>query len=200
MVFLGESSGARMPDHMGSRGMGMLLGNDGTQYQRMRETPWASATLGLSYGSSSWYAVLSEFNVMRKGAVMAVASPNVTSLAIGKPMDPEELGGWKLLTGVSGLADLAVDTDQQALDDYLIQAGVEGAVLRLGTCPACIGLRLGRALTRAPCRLARCRLSRPRGSRPRRWYCPGRRHQRPRQRPAGRRQRHRASRRPRPAA
>ena len=25
MVFLGESSGARMPDHMGSRGMGLLL-------------------------------------------------------------------------------------------------------------------------------------------------------------------------------
>ena len=34
IVFLGESSGARMPDHMGSRGMGTLLGNDGTQYQR----------------------------------------------------------------------------------------------------------------------------------------------------------------------
>ena len=28
LVFLGESSGARMPDHMGSRGMGSLLGND----------------------------------------------------------------------------------------------------------------------------------------------------------------------------
>src|SRR3546814_2591721 len=66
MVFLGESSGARMPDHMGSHGMGTLLGNDPAQYQRMRETPWVSATLGHSYGSSSWYAVLSDFNVMRK--------------------------------------------------------------------------------------------------------------------------------------
>ena len=28
LVFLGESSGARMPDHMGARGMGSLLGND----------------------------------------------------------------------------------------------------------------------------------------------------------------------------
>ncbi len=74
LVFLGESSGARMPDHMGSRGMGTLLGNDGAQYQRMRETPWVSATLGASYGSSSWYAVLSDFCVMRKGAVLAVSS------------------------------------------------------------------------------------------------------------------------------
>ena len=40
LVFLGESSGARMPDHIGSRGMGLLLGNDGLQYRRMRETPW----------------------------------------------------------------------------------------------------------------------------------------------------------------
>src|SRR3546814_8753234 len=31
MVFLGESSGARMPDHMGSHGMGTLLGNDPAQ-------------------------------------------------------------------------------------------------------------------------------------------------------------------------
>ena len=40
IVFLGEVSGARMPDHMGARGMGALLGNDRTQYVRMRETPW----------------------------------------------------------------------------------------------------------------------------------------------------------------
>jgi acetyl-CoA carboxylase carboxyltransferase component len=31
-------------------------------------------------------------------------------------VDPEDLGGWKILTGVSGLADLAVDTDEQVLD------------------------------------------------------------------------------------
>ena len=46
-----------------ARGMGTLLGGDGTQYQRMREIPWISATLGLSYGSSSWYAALSDFSV-----------------------------------------------------------------------------------------------------------------------------------------
>ena len=50
---------------------------------------------------------MSDFVVMRKGAIMAVASPSVTSLAIRKPIDPEDLGGWKLLTGVSGLADLS---------------------------------------------------------------------------------------------
>ena len=116
IVFLGESSGARMPDHMGSRGMGTLLGNDGTQYQRTRETPWAAATLGLSYGSSSWYAVLSDFNVIRKGAVLAVSSSLLASLAIKEDVDPQELGGWRLHAEVTGFADMVVDTDEEALD------------------------------------------------------------------------------------
>jgi methylmalonyl-CoA decarboxylase subunit alpha len=116
IVFLGESSGARMPDHMGSRGMGTLLGNDATQYQRMRETPWTSATLGMSYGSSSWYAVLSDFNVMRKGAVLAVSSSLLASLAIKEDVDPQALGGWRLHAEVTGFADRVVDTDEEALD------------------------------------------------------------------------------------
>jgi acetyl-CoA carboxylase carboxyltransferase component len=115
LIFLGESSGARMPDRMGAAGRA-IIAQDPTEYQRLRETPWVSALLGACYGSSTWYSAMSDFVVMRKGAVMAVASPNVTSIAINKPVDPEELGGWKLLTGVSGLADLAVDTDEQALD------------------------------------------------------------------------------------
>jgi len=125
LVFLGESSGARMPDHMGSRGMGALLGNDGAQYQRMREIPWASATLGLSYGSSTWYSVMSDFHVMRKGAVLAVSSSLLASLAIREEVDPQELGGWKLHAEVTGFADLVVDSDEEALDairhflDYL---------------------------------------------------------------------------------
>ena len=113
-VFLGESSGARMPDRMGASGRA-ILAQDPTEYQRLRESPWVSALLGQCYGSSTWYAAMSDFVVMRKGSVMAIASPGVTSIAIGKPIDPEELGGWKLLTGVSGLADMAVDTDEQAL-------------------------------------------------------------------------------------
>ena len=115
MVFLGESSGARMPDHMGSRGMGSLLGNDGTQYMRMRETPWVSATLGYSYGSSSWYAVLSDFSVIRKGAVLAVSSAQLASLAIKEAVDPEVMGGWKVHAEVTGFADAVAETDAEAL-------------------------------------------------------------------------------------
>jgi len=116
IVFLGESSGARMPDTMGSRGMGAMLGNDPTQYRRMRETPWAAAVLGYCFGSATWYTCCSDFRVMRKGAIMAVSSPRLASLAIGENVEPEELGGWQLHAQTTGLIDTFVDTDQEALD------------------------------------------------------------------------------------
>lgn len=115
IVFLGESSGARMPDNMGATGMSSLLGNDPQQYVRERETPWATAILGNCFGSSAWYACLSDFTVMRKGAVMAVASPVLASMATGETVEPEELGGAKFHSEVTGLVDAIVDTDEEAL-------------------------------------------------------------------------------------
>lgn len=116
MVFLGESSGARMPDTMGARGMGLGLGNDPTQYQRMRETPWAAAVLGMCYGSSFLYTCCSDFRVIRKGGVMAVSSPRLVELATNEKIDAEELGGWQLHTEVTGLIDMVVETDEEAIE------------------------------------------------------------------------------------
>lgn len=115
LIFFGESSGARMPDNMGARGMGSLLGNDPQQYVRQRETPWASAVLGQCFGSSAWYTCLADFTVMRKGAVLAVASPLLASLAIGEKVEGEELGGWKLHSETTGLVDRVVETDEEAV-------------------------------------------------------------------------------------
>ena len=115
LVFLGESSGARMPDRMGAAGRA-IMGQDPHEYRRMRETPWAAALLGQCYGSSTWYACMSDYVVMLKGATMAVASERVTALAIDQAVDREELGGWRLHTTVSGLVDAAVESDAAALD------------------------------------------------------------------------------------
>ncbi len=154
LVFLGESSGARMPDHMGSRGMGTLLGNDGTQYRRMREVPWASATLGYCYGSSTWYSVMSDFNVMRKGAVLAVSSSLLASLAIREEVDAQELGGWQLHAEVTGFADMVVDSDEEAIDaikrflDYLPSHHNEAPPVR--AVPAGSGAQMGEVLKHLP--------------------------------------------------
>jgi acetyl-CoA carboxylase carboxyltransferase component len=116
LVFLGESSGARLPDNMGARGMGSLLGLDPHQYLRQRESPWVSAALGLCYGSSTWYCCLADFNVMRKGAIVAVSSSLLASLAMNDTVEAEELGGWRVHADVTGMADRVVDTDEEALD------------------------------------------------------------------------------------
>ena len=116
LVFLGESSGARLPDNMGARGMGSLLALDPQQYLRQRESPWVSAALGLCYGSSTWYCCLADFNVMRKGAIVAVSSSLLASLAMNDTVDAEELGGWRVHAETTGFADQVVDTDEEALD------------------------------------------------------------------------------------
>ncbi|HYC46776.1 MAG TPA: carboxyl transferase domain-containing protein [Burkholderiales bacterium] len=116
LVFLGESSGARLPDNMGARGMGSLLGQDPHQYLRARESPWVSAALGLCYGSSTWYSVLADFNVMRKGAIVAVSSSLLASLAMNDTVEAEELGGWRVHAEITGFADQVADTDEEAID------------------------------------------------------------------------------------
>jgi acetyl-CoA carboxylase carboxyltransferase component len=114
IVFLGESTGARMPDVMGADSIGSK--DDPLEYQRTREVPWAAGVLGHCYGSSAWYGSMSDFMVMRKGAIMAVSSPRLISMAIGKKVDPEELGGWRVHAEVSGLADQTADSDEEAVD------------------------------------------------------------------------------------
>jgi acetyl-CoA carboxylase carboxyltransferase component len=116
IVFFGESSGARLPDTMGARGMGLGLGSDPTQYQRMRETPWAASVLGYCYGSSFLYTCCSDFRVMRKGGVMAVSSPGLIELATNEKISPEELGGWQIHSEVTGLIDQVVESDEEAVD------------------------------------------------------------------------------------
>lgn len=114
LVYLCECSGARIPDVMG--GTGIHKTGEYFNMSRDRSHPVAAAVLGQCYGGGSWRAVTSDFVVMRKGAVMAISSMNVTSVAISEESDPEDLGGWRLQTEVTGQADLAVDSDEEALD------------------------------------------------------------------------------------
>jgi methylmalonyl-CoA decarboxylase subunit alpha len=116
LVVIGESTGARLPDAMGSRGMGQLLGNDITQFRRLRETPLAAAALGPSFGSSTWLTCQADFSVMQKGAVVAVSSPRLVSMALGEKVDEQELGGWRLHAEVTGLVDQVVDREEEVFD------------------------------------------------------------------------------------
>lgn len=114
-MHVGESTGARLPDAMGSKGMGQLLGNDTTQFRRMRDTPWVAAALDTSFGSSAWQCCCADFAVMKKGSIMSVSSPRLVSMAIGEKVDLEALGGWRLHAEQTGLIDQFVDTDLEAM-------------------------------------------------------------------------------------
>jgi acetyl-CoA carboxylase carboxyltransferase component len=114
-VHIGESTGARLPDAMGSKGMGSLLGNDITQFRRMRDTPWVAAALDTAFGSSAWLCCCADFAVMKKGSIMSVSSPRLVSMAIGEKVDLEELGGWRLHAEQTGLIDQFADTDEEAM-------------------------------------------------------------------------------------
>jgi acetyl-CoA carboxylase carboxyltransferase component len=113
IVYLGESTGVRMPDIMGGAGMATL--SDRRRFLRRRETPWASAVFGYSFGSAAWHTVCSDLRVFRKGAVMAVSSPGLVSRATGQRVDGEDLGGWRVHADVTGIADVVVDTDEEAM-------------------------------------------------------------------------------------
>lgn len=115
LVLLNESSGARIPDTMGAIGTGSL-GQDPTQFLRMREIPYVAAVLGPAFGTACWFTQLSDFVAMRKDAQLAISSPRVTEIAIRQKVDPMELAGWRMQAEVTGKVDYGVDTDEEALD------------------------------------------------------------------------------------
>ena len=114
-VLFNESSGARIPDTMGAIGTG-TLGQDPTQFIRMREIPYVAAVLGPAFGTACWFTQLSDFVVMRKDAQLAISSPKVTEIAIRQKIDPMELAGWRMQAEVVGKVDYGVDTDEEAID------------------------------------------------------------------------------------
>ncbi|MBT3765216.1 MAG: methylmalonyl-CoA carboxyltransferase [Rhodospirillales bacterium] len=113
IVFLSESTGVRMPDIMGE-GMGNT--NEGPRFLRKRESPWVSAIMGYALGSAAWHACAADFNVFRKGSVLAVSSERMVSKALGRDVTGEELGGWKVHADHTGFADAVADTDEDAID------------------------------------------------------------------------------------
>lgn len=113
LVLLNECAGSRIPDIMGAQGLHRA--GEHSELWRDRSSPWAAAVLGLTYGDGSFYAAMSDFVVMRKGAVFAVSSEHVTSVALAEEEDPKVFGGWESQSKVTGLVDRVVDTDEEAI-------------------------------------------------------------------------------------
>jgi len=114
LILLNECAGSRIPDIMGAQGLHRA--GEHSELWRDRSSPWVAAILGTTYGDGSFYASMSDFVVMRKGASMAVSSEHVTSIALGENGDPKQFGSWEVQTAITGVVDHAVDSDEEALD------------------------------------------------------------------------------------
>lgn len=114
LINLMECGGGRLPDVMGAAGIG--AGGESGYYFRRRVVPTAAGVLGLTYGRGAFVCVMSDFTVMRRDAILAVSSPNVTSGSIGEAESLEELGGAQVHGKITGLVDKIVDSDQEALE------------------------------------------------------------------------------------
>lgn len=115
-IYLGEAGGARMPDIMGSRGLASFGGGGIDTYlqlmTRVRETPMITAILGECYGMPTWMACLSDFVVQVKGSAMGVSGPRVLEQAISEVVADEELGGWRVHSEITGMADRVAEDEE----------------------------------------------------------------------------------------
>ncbi|MGE0734255.1 MAG: acyl-CoA carboxylase subunit beta [Alphaproteobacteria bacterium] len=114
LVFLSENGGGRLPDAMGAEGMAGL--GRQVDYRRTRQSPWVSAVLGQCFGNAAFQACISEYVVMRRDAVMAVASPRVTAVAVSEKSTGTAVGSADMHLEETGFVDHAVDGDEEALD------------------------------------------------------------------------------------
>lgn len=79
--------------------------------------PLVAAMMGQGFAGPTNYAALADFVVMVKGmATMGMAGPALVKAGTGQNVDKEELGGASVQVATHGLADLAVDSEEECLD------------------------------------------------------------------------------------
>jgi acetyl-CoA carboxylase carboxyltransferase component len=99
--------------------------------------PQIALVFGPSPAGSAYLPALCDFVVMvNKNASVYLGSPRMAEMAIGEKVTMEEMGGALMHNQVSGLGDMLVDTEQEALDaarkylEYMPQNWEEKVPLR----------------------------------------------------------------------
>lgn len=115
LVWLFDGAGARTDEYVGQ---GLAPMHHFMQVARLSgHSPQVAAVMGPSAGDSSLLAAMMEFIVMVRGtSMLAAGGPPLVASGTGETVSKEDLGGADLHCAVSGVADNAVDTEQEALD------------------------------------------------------------------------------------
>jgi acetyl-CoA carboxylase carboxyltransferase component len=116
MIWLIDSAGARIQEAIGSTfaGSGFLFREESIM---SGVVPMVAAMMGPGAAGTAYIPALSDFVPMVKGTShMALGGPPLVKAVVGEDITAEELGGSKVHTEVSGVADLEVADDAACID------------------------------------------------------------------------------------
>jgi methylmalonyl-CoA decarboxylase subunit alpha len=124
LVYLVDSAGARIDEqfesYAGRRAWGNIFYN---QVQLSGRVPQACIMFGPSPAGSAYVPALCDLTIMVDGAATAyLGSPRMSEMATGEKVTLEEMGGARMHCEVSGLGDVLVSSEHEALAtlrDYL---------------------------------------------------------------------------------
>lgn len=115
MIWLLDSAGARIQEAVGSlfAGTGQLFFDE---VIASGVIPQVAALMGPCAAGTAYIPGLADFVPMVRGrGSMALAGPHLVRAAIGEDVTQEQLGGSRVHTRQSGVADLEVDSDEQCI-------------------------------------------------------------------------------------
>jgi acetyl-CoA carboxylase carboxyltransferase component len=116
-VIIGQSSGARLPESIEPHHFAEKSNPVGTFTRllvRERSIPVVTVIVGPSFGSSSFYAGLSDYVVQLEGTCLALTSPRVIEIATGEQVNMEDLGGTAVHANVTGQIDAPASSPEDA--------------------------------------------------------------------------------------
>ena len=124
LVYLVDSAGARVDEqadsYLGRRAWGNIFYN---QVVISGIVPQVCALIGPSPAGAAYIPALCDLTIMvDKQATAMLGSPRMAKMTIGEDITEEELGGAQMHCSVSGLGDVLVKTDAEAIAkvrDYL---------------------------------------------------------------------------------
>lgn len=116
LVMLLEGGGHRIQDGMNAA---HFAGASPVFQNMVRCSGWVptvAAMMGQGFAGPTNYSALSDFVVMVRGATMGMAGPALVRAGTGVEISKEDLGGAKQQADRQGIADLAVDSEEECLE------------------------------------------------------------------------------------
>lgn len=117
LVYLVDAAGARIDEqfesYAGRRAWGNIFYN---QIQVSGRIPQICALFGPSPAGAAYVPALCDITIMVRGTATAyIGSPRAAEMVTGEQVTLEEMGGTEMHSRVSGLSDLAVDDEFEAI-------------------------------------------------------------------------------------